>query len=132
MALVCPNVGEILLLKYILGIIDAGNPVLHLYTNNVTPSDTTVKDDLVECDTVGYVPITLASSNWVVSQDGSTGLTMATFAERSFSLTTATRLYGYYVTDTSNNLLWLEKFETVYDLPEDGGNVGISPSLNIT
>ena len=72
MALVCPDQkGEILLLQYIVGMVNADNPVLHLYSNDVTPSDSTVIDDLTEVvDSTGYSAITLLSENWTTTQAG--------------------------------------------------------------
>ncbi len=133
MTLVCPNVGEILLLQYIVGLVDAGNPVLHLYGNNVTPSDTTIKADLTECTSTGYAPITLTSAGWTVAQDGGTGVTTVQYSERSFSFSTAARVYGYFITDTSNNLLWLERFTGApYDIPDGGGAVAVLPAMTLS
>lgn len=133
MTLVCPNSGEIILLKYIVGLVDAGNPVLHLYGNDVTPADTTVIGDLTECTSAGYAPVTLTSVNWTVVQDGLTGVTTAQYTQRSFAFSTAARTYGYYVTDTSNNLLWLERFDGApYVMPDDGGSVAVVPALNLS
>ena len=98
MALVCPDLyGEILLLQYIVGLVEAGNPVLHLYANDVTPSDSTVVGDLIEATSSGYAAITLVSSNWTTTQTA--GVTTAVYSERTFSFGTDAVCYGYYVTD---------------------------------
>ena len=110
MALVAPNQkGEILLLQYIVGMVNADNPVLHLYANDVTPSDSTIIGDLTEvAGTTGYAAITLLSANWTTTQTG--GITTAVFSEQTFTFTTDATSFGYFVTDETNQLLWLERF----------------------
>jgi hypothetical protein len=107
MPIVCPDIsGEILLLQYIVGLVNADNPVLHLFRNDVTPSDSTVIGDLTEvAGATGYAAITLVSSNWTTTQAG--GVTTAVHSERTFTFTTDATAYGYYVTNESGNLLWL-------------------------
>jgi len=132
MALVCPDVwGEILLLQYIVGMVNADNPVLHLYANNVTPSDSTVKEDLTEVTGGGYAPITLLSSNWTTTQSG--GITTAVYSEQTFTFTTDATAYGYYVTDQSNRLLWLERFSGApFDIPDGGGTISVTAKLTLS
>lgn len=130
MALVVPDQkGEILLLQYIVGMVDADNPVLHLYANDITPSDSTVIGDLVEVSTSkGYAAITLASNNWTTVQ--ASGITTAVFSEQVVSFTTDATAYGYYITDESNNLIWLERFPGApYDIPDGGGTISIFAKL---
>jgi len=132
MALVCPDqFGEILLLQYIVGLVDAGNPVLHLYANDVTPSDSTVIGDLIEATSSGYAAITLVSSNWTTTQ--AAGVTTAVYSERTFSFGTDAVCYGYYVTNTSGNLLWLERFSGApFDIPDGGGSISITTKLTLS
>lgn len=132
MALVCPDQkGEILLLQYIVGLVDAGNPVLHLFSSDTTPSDSTVIGDLSECTSAGYAAITLISAQWTVTQNA--GVTTAQFSERTFSFATNARSYGYYVTDTSGNLLWLERFNGApFDIPDGGGSISVTTKLTLS
>lgn len=130
MALVVPDQkGEILLLQYIVGMVNADNPVLHLYSNNVTPSDSTVISDLTEVSTSnGYNPITLLSQNWTTTQVG--GVTTAVYSEQTFAFATDATAYGYYVTDQSNNMLWLERFTGApFIIPDGGGTISITSRL---
>ena len=132
MALVCPDVwGEILLLQYIVGMVNADNPVLHLYANDVVPTDTTVKADLTElAGSTGYTPITLLSSNWTTVQAG--GVTTAVYSEQTFTFTTDATAYGYYITDQSNQLLWLERFSGApFDIPDGGGTISVTAKLTL-
>lgn len=119
MALVVPDVrGEILLLQYIVGMVSAGHPVLHLFANDVTPSDSTVLGDLTEVGTAtGYAAKTLTSSNWTTIQ--SAGVTTAVYSEQTFTFTTDATAYGYYVTNTLGDLLWIERFSGApFDIPK--------------
>lgn len=132
MALVCPDVwGEILLLQYIVGMVNADNPVLHLYANDITPSDSTVKADLTEVATsTGYAAITLLSANWTTVQ--ASGVTTAVYSEQTFTFTTDATAYGYYVTDQSNRLLWLERFSGApFDIPDGGGTISVTTKLTL-
>jgi hypothetical protein len=133
MALVCPDVwGEILLLQYIVGMVNADNPVLHLYANDITPSDSTVKGDLTEVATgTGYRAITLLSSNWTTVQ--AAGVTTAVYSEQTFTFATDATAYGYYVTDQSNKLLWLERFSGApFDIPDGGGTISVTTKLTLS
>lgn len=133
MALVVPDQkGEILLLQYIVGMVNADNPVLHLYANDVTPSDSSILTDLTEVSTSkGYAAITLLSNNWTTTQ--SSGVTTAVYSEQTFTFTTDATAYGYYVTDESNNLLWLERFSGApFDIPDGGGTVSITAKLTLS
>lgn len=132
MAIVCPDVnGEILLLQYIVGMVNAGHPVLHLYSNDITPSDSTVIGDLTQVSTAtGYAAKTLLSSNWTTTQ--SSGVTTAVYSEQTFTFTTNATAYGYYFTDTSNNLLWLERFSGApFEIPDGGGVISITSKLSL-
>lgn len=132
MALVVPdNKGEILLLQYIVGMVNADNPVLHLYANDVTPSDSTVIGDLTEvAGATGYAPITLLSNQWTTTQGG--GITTAVYSEQTFAFTTDATSYGYYVTNASNQLLWLERFNGApFDIPDGGGTISITNKLTL-
>jgi len=133
MGLICPDVwGEILLLQYIMGITSATNKVLHLYSNNVTPSDSTVLGDLTEVGgSTGYTPITLATTGWTTTQ--SSGVTTAIFSQQTFAFTTLATSYGYYVTDTTNRLLWIERFtNSPFAIPDGGGTVSITTKLTLS
>lgn len=142
MALVCPDLhGEILLLQYIVGCAQTlgngqmgvdDNPVLHLYGNNVTPSDSTVIGDLTQVTSAGYAPITLTSSNWTIVQTGG-GITSAVYTEKTFAFITNATAYGYYVTNEANQLLWLEQFSGApFNIPDGGGTISITTKLTLS
>lgn len=133
MALVCPDVhGEILLLQYIVGMANADNPVLHLFSNDHTPSDSTTISLLNEVSTsTGYTPVTLLSSSWTTTQSG--GVTSAVYSEQTFTFLTDATAFGYYVTNQSDQLLWLERFSGApFDIPDGGGTISVTAKLTLS
>lgn len=142
MALVVPNDSDVLMLKYIVNQLaqDGGSPpvggqrVLRLFSNNLTPSKTTdLTSNITETTVGGYTAITLIGSNWTVATS-STGTNTAVYSEQTFSFSSATTIYGYYVTTTemAPNLLWVERFSTApFILPAGGGEIAIVPRLTL-
>jgi hypothetical protein len=131
MALVIPNASEVKLLNNLLNISAPTNTILHLYSNNLTPSSTTVIGDVTETASGGYAAITLTSSSWTVATSGG-GITTASYAERTFNITTSATIYGYYITNLAGDLLWLERFTAApFQLPGSGGQVLITSQLSL-
>ena len=131
MPLVAPDEGEILLLQYIVNMTAATDPVLHLYNNtDLTVDEAVTIGDITEASATGYAAITLTGGSWTTTQ--SVGVTTAEYSEQTFAFTTGASLYGYYVTDTSNNLLWLEEFSGApFTLPSGGGTIAITSNITL-
>lgn len=140
MALVVPNEANVEMLKLIINKEQAdgtagnanGERLLRLYTNNLDPTKDTVLAQLTEATQLGYAPITLSGSNWEVGTN--LGVTSAVYSESVFSFTAAASIYGYYVTSVgaSPKLLWVERFSTgAFTLPSSGGEIAITPRLNL-
>jgi len=122
------------MLQYIVAITAAGDPVLHLYSNDLTPDDTTPNEGSsggpTESVEAGYAAVTLTSSTWTTTQ--ASGVTTAVYSGVTFSFTTGAGPYGYYVTDISNNLLWVERFSGApFTLPDSGGDIAITPKITL-
>ena len=131
MALVIPNVSEVTLLNNMLNVATPTNTILHLYSNNLTPSSTTVVGDVTEVTSGGYAAITLTSSSWSVATSGG-GVTTASYAEQTFNITTSATVYGYYITNVAGDLLWLERFTAApFQLPGSGGQVLITSQVSL-
>ncbi len=131
MALVIPNASEVKLLNNLLNITPPTNTDLHLYSNNLTPSSTTVIGDVTEVASGGYAAITLTSSSWTVATSGG-GVTTASYAEQTFNITTSSTIYGYYVTNLAGDLLWVERFTAApFQLPGSGGQVLITTQVSL-
>ena len=140
MALVVPNTGDVLMLKYIVNQLkqdgSAGDPggerVLRLYTNNYSPAKSTVIGDLTETTISGYTEITVTGANWTVATSG--GTNSAVYSEQTFTFTTAATIYGYYITtsEMTPSLLWVERFSTApFTLPAGGGEIAITPRITL-
>lgn len=130
MALVVTNSAEILMLQYLLNKSSPTDQILHLFKNDVTPGEATVIGGLTESNEAGYAAISLTGSSWSVTQDS--GVTTGEYAEQTFTFTEAATIYGYYVTDTSGNLLWAERFTgTAFQLPSGGGQIAVTPTITL-
>jgi len=139
MALVVPNESDVLLLQYIVNQLAqdgsagsaGGERILRLYNNNYVPSKTTSIGDLTETTASGYTGITLYGANWTVATS-TAGTNSAAYSEQSFYFSAAVTVYGYYVTDLTSNLLWVERFSTApFTLPSGGGEIAITPRLTL-
>jgi hypothetical protein len=150
MALIVPNDSEILLLQYIVNSTNtdgtaptatvatysSGNRVLHLFTNNLTPAETTTIGAVTEATASGYASITLLGTAWSIGTDGG-GVTTASYSEVTFTFTTAVTCYGYYITTSASysggvKLLWLERFTGApFQLPSGGGQIAITPKVSL-
>lgn len=125
MAYAVPNVGEVLMLRYILNNVTSDDSRLHLYSNNVTPSESDTVGTYTEVTSSGYASISLTGSLWTI---GTTlGTSIATFPRQTFTFSTSVVAYGLYVTDNaSTQLLWAEKFEPLpFSIPSTGGQIQI-------
>lgn len=130
MALVIPNVGEVVLLSNMLNKVAPQNTVLHLYSNNLTPDENTVIGDITEVTSTGYSAITLTSSSWTVATGG--GVATASYAQQTYNITTSATVFGYYITNTSGDLLWLERFSAApFQLPGSGGQILITTQISL-
>ena len=96
MALVVPNTGDVLMLKYIVNQLKqdgtvgdpSGQRVLKLYNNNYSPVKATSITDLTEVTATGYSGITLSGANWTVATS-TAGTNSAVYSEQTFNFTTA-------------------------------------------
>ena len=128
------------MLQYIVNMTSAGHPVLHLYSNDLTPDDDCPQEGVgggpTEVTLAGYAGVTLTGSSWTTTQVG--GTTTARYGVGSpvgvtFTETQGGPVYGYYVTDTTNGMLWIERFSGApFTLPSGGGDIAIIPQLELT
>jgi hypothetical protein len=132
MPLVLPDEGERRLLGYIVNKTAPTNLVLHLYTNSVNLStETWTASSLTEATGAGYSSVTLTGGNWTVSTNA--GVSAAVYNTTvTFSFSVGQDVQGYYVTDTSNNILWAEEFPGApFSLPSTGGDITIRPQVQL-
>ena len=129
MALKVPDVGEVLLLSYALDKVVPGNVFLRLFTNNYTPVEGSVYASFTEATAAGYGEIELEGNDWTIAT--STGVTTASFAQQTFTLTAASTNYGYYVVNNAKNqVLWAERYgDAPHTIPSGGGTEKITVKL---
>lgn len=134
MALVVPNVGEEEMLNRILNI---GTPTtgetVHLYTGVTVVDEDTVIGDFTELTTgASGNPVAVAASGWGVVA-GEPSVATATQIDFAFTAGTSRVCNGYYVTDSSGEVLWAEEFtDGPYNVPDAGGNIFITPKIELS
>lgn len=109
MSLVMPNEGEVAILGVALKVSSPEDLVLHLYTNDYTPDETSTVSSFTEVSGFGYSPAAVSALDWtLVAGDP----TVATAAEKMFSFTgNPGGVYGYFVTGSvSGKVYWAERF----------------------
>lgn len=129
MTLVVPNVGEEEILNKIL------NQVLtfKLFSNNIIPAEGNTAASYTEVTGGGYASKTLTFANWTVTA-GAPTVALYDIAQ-NFAFTGATgapgTIYGYYVVNASNVLMWAERFAVgvVPFTPISGSSIVITPRL---
>lgn len=129
MALLVPDVAEVLLLSYALNKVTAGDVKLHLYTNDYTPVEGSVVGSFTEANAAGYGAITLAGSSWTIATV--TGTTTASYAQQTFTFTAASTDYGYYITNNgATQVLWAERFsDAPHTIPSGGGTEKVTVNI---
>ncbi len=129
MALLVPDVGEVLLLSYALDKVVPGNVFLRLFTNNYTPVEGSVYANFTEATAAGYGEIELEGNDWTIAT--STGVTTAEFAQQTFTFTAASTNYGYYVVNNAKNqVLWAERYsDAPHVIPSGGGTEKITVKI---
>jgi len=132
MAMVIPNEGAEELLGRMLNEEVSDNLVLHLYSDNETPSVTSVVADFTEVNFTGYASITLTGGSWTVSS--STGTATADYAQQSFVMTSGGDIYGYYITNAAGTILIGAEFlngGSAITVPGGGGTIRVTPSITL-
>ena len=132
MALVVSDVSEQAILSLLLGATaNPGSQVLKLFKSSSTvPNESTVLSDFIEANQAGYSDKILNGTDWVITS--TSGTTIATYPEQTFTFTEAASIYGYYITtsEQSPRLLWAERFTSApFTLPSSGGTIAITPKI---
>jgi len=131
MALLVPNVGEEEMLKRIIGDVSGGDVTLHLYGDNITPTETDTVSSYTELTGGNGYSKKVLDGTWTISGDP----TGASYPEYEFSFNSGTgeTVYGYFVTDSTDTvLLWAERFsDAPYTIPTGGGSIFITPKIQL-
>jgi hypothetical protein len=129
------TLGEVLLLRYILNNTTPGNPIIHLYKNDRTPTVTDTLSMYTESTASGYTSYALGGSGWTFSTTA--GTSYAAYARQTFTYSTSEALYGWYITNTdvgpSTQMVWVERFPGApFQVPVTGGNISVDPLLGLS
>jgi hypothetical protein len=100
--------GRTLALKNLLNNTAPQNMSLRLFTNNVTPTVTSVAGDFTEAAGGGYAAKTLAGGSWTFGNDGvDDGL--ATYADQTWTftgaLTGSATIYGWFMVQVTSGII---------------------------
>lgn len=126
MPLVVPNAAEIELLERML----SSSVQISLYTNDVTPSETTVYGDFIQAAS-SPGSHTVSGGTWEIETVA--GTTSASNDPKSFSFATSASVYGYYVHDGGDGLLWCERFSGApFTIPASGGEINVTPKIELS
>lgn len=131
MALFIPQASEVTLLQHIVNKLAPTDPVLRLFTNNVTPGEADTAATYTEASGFGYAAVTCAGSSWTTT--AATPST-ASFAQQTFTFTGALgNVYGYFFTKTTSGLLlWVERFvDGPYGIANNGDAVKLSANFTL-
>ena len=129
MGILVPDVGEVLLLSYMLNNVQPADVKLHIYVNDYTPVEGSTIANFTECTAAGYAPITLTGANWTISTVA--GVTTASYPEQTFTMTATSTDYGVYITNNAGTqVLWAERFsDAPHTLPSGGGTEKITVKI---
>ena len=107
MAIMIPDVGEVLALKLIVNKTAQADLRLHLFSNSVTPAESDTILTYTENAESGYAAATLTGSSWSVSNGG--GTTTGTYPQVDFTFDEAATINGWFITDSSDTILMMSQ-----------------------
>lgn len=106
---------------------------INLFNNSHSCSSTTTTSNLVTATFSGYSQGTLSGLSVAGSLDGF-NRAVASWSANTWTKSGATgnTIYGYWVSDSSGNLLWCETFDTPVPMSVDGAYLVITPKFTFT
>lgn len=133
-ALLVPDVGEVQLLKFALGVIASEDQIIELYATNITPAEGDTFATYTLAAGGGYANKTLTKTSWTVST--SAGTTTGSYAQQTWTftgvLTTNPDIYGYVVKSaTTGILLWAEKGGAIFTPNTSGDAYNVTPAIQL-
>ena len=131
MALLVPNIGEILALQLLVNKIAAGqNVVLKLFKNDITPGETDTAGTYTEATFTGYAAKTLTGASWTATEGAPSDVTFAQQTFTSSADQSAQTIYGLYmIRVTALDLILAERFATSVVIQNNGDAIQITPII---
>lgn len=131
MALLVPNSGEVIALRYLVGFSTTVRDLIYrLFATNVTPAETDTAGSYTEAAGGGYASKTLTGASWTVTGGAPTS---ATYAQQTWTftgaLTTNTTVYGYYVTRVTDGDLVLAETFASFTPANNGDQILLTPQI---
>ncbi len=110
------------------------NLTLRLFVTNVTPSQASVVGDFTEATGGGYAAKTLTNGSWTVTPANDPSDAVYTQQDFVFTgvLTTNPSVYGYYITDADNVLIYAESLVATYTPATSGDTLAITPKFQLS
>lgn len=137
MALLVPNVGEVVLLTNLLAGGSLENWTLKLYKTDVTPAEEDVAGDYTEADFTDYTSKTLTravgAGNWgtPATSGGTTSSTYNSGTPQTWTAGSSQTIYGYFIVGaTSGTLIYAEKFASARAL-QSGDVLNVTPRIEL-
>ena len=133
MTLVVPNQGERLMLDAATGKTTPATPwTLRLFVNNHTPANGDTEADYTEAAGGGYAAIPLDETAWTTTPGSPTASVQP---QQTFTFTGAltanASIYGYYVTDDNDKLVYAEKLAAPFQPQNLGDNLKVTARLTL-
>lgn len=133
MALLVPDVGEVLALKAFLNHTAPQDQTLKLFASNTTPAEGDTAVTYTEAAGGGYAAKSLTGTSWTVGTSG--GTSTATYAQQTYTftgaLTTNTTIYGYYLVQTTSGvLMFAERAASTFVPAASGDSYAVTPSIS--
>jgi hypothetical protein len=131
MAIVVPNVGEVIALNLFFNKATPENQVLRLFATNITPAETDTAGTYTEAAGGGYANKALTGTSWTVT-GGAPSTAAAGVQTFTFTgpLTTNATVFGYYVTQTTSGILMFAESFASFTPTNNGDNIALT--LNFT
>lgn len=105
---------------------------LKLFCNDTALADSDTAATFTEASGGGYAAKTLANGSWTVASDGS-GIETASYAQQTWTFTgaldTNTTVYGYYVVDADNTLIFAELLGSAVTPVSSGNYISVTPKF---
>jgi hypothetical protein len=133
MALVLCNNGEGDMLSYAVNKSAPQSPVLRLFVNNITPSETDVAATYTEASFTGYAAITTAGADWTITEGAPSAAACVQETFTSTANQATQNVYGYFFTRVTSGRLWIaERFpDAPTPISNNGDTIKITPNFTL-